>query len=131
MRKITRAFVLGFAASALAFTGCASTGSTAKDCDMAAGDCDMSEKDCDMASMDGKMSSEKCDMSAKGGEDCGGEAMAGGDAINDTCPISGNPVSADVQTVSFQGQEIGFCCGGCVGKFANLTDAEKAAKLAG
>ena len=122
MRKLTRAFVLGFAASALTLTGCASTGSS-KDCDMAAGDCDMAAGDCDM-------SAASCDMSAKGDAGCGdGGAMASSGAGKDTCPFSGKPVSDDVQTASFQGQEIGFCCAGCVGKFAKLTDAEKAAML--
>ena len=126
MRKLTRAFVLGFAASALAFTGCASTGSGAKDCgDMAAEDCD------DMASMGGKMSDEDCGMEGMGDSSCSSDGMASGGVINANCPISGNPVSADVRTLSFQGKEIGFCCAGCVGKFAKLTDAEKAAKIGG
>ncbi|MBK7406163.1 MAG: glutathione S-transferase [Phycisphaerales bacterium] len=53
-----------------------------------------------------------------------------GAASNTTCPISGEPVSADIKTVSFQGKTVGFCCNGCAAKFNALTDEQKAAKLA-
>ena len=119
MRKLTRAFVLGFAASALTLTGCASTGSTAADCDMSAGAC---TDDCDM-------SSGSCDMAGKDKASCSTEGMASVGAVNDICPFSGKPVNADIQTISFQGQEIGFCCAGCVSKFTNMTDTERAALL--
>lgn len=59
----------------------------------------------------------------------GAPAATMGAASNTTCPISGEPVSADIKTVSFNGKEIGFCCNGCVAKFAALSDADKAAKL--
>jgi hypothetical protein len=51
-------------------------------------------------------------------------------AMNTTCPISGGKVSANAGTVSYKGQAVGFCCDGCVGKFQNLSDADKAAKMA-
>ena len=38
-------------------------------------------------------------------------------ALNDTCPISGNPVAENASTVSYGGYEVGFCCNGCVGKW--------------
>jgi hypothetical protein len=51
-------------------------------------------------------------------------------AMNTTCPISGGKVNANAGTVSYKGQAVGFCCDGCVGKFQNLSDADKAAKMA-
>ncbi|MEM8977275.1 MAG: glutathione S-transferase [Pseudomonadota bacterium] len=38
------------------------------------------------------------------------------DCINDNCPWSGKPVSADSLTV-YQGQVVGFCNTGCRDKF--------------
>jgi len=52
-------------------------------------------------------------------------------AMNTKCPISGGPVSANAGTVSYKGQAVGFCCDGCVGKFDKMSDADKAAKMAG
>ena len=43
------------------------------------------------------------------------------DCVNDVCPWSGDPVSADSLTL-YQGQVVGFCNTGCRDKF------EKAAK---
>ncbi len=38
------------------------------------------------------------------------------DAINDTCPWSGKPVSADSLTL-YRGKVVGFCNPGCRDKF--------------
>lgn len=38
------------------------------------------------------------------------------DAVNDTCPWSGKPVSADSLT-SYRGVTVGFCNPGCRDKF--------------
>ena len=107
MRKITRAFLLGMAVSTFALTGCTST-DACQDCEdpAACTDCE------DPATC----------------EKCSGQAATMG-AANTVCPVSGEPVDAAIQTVSFQGKEIGFCCNGCVGKFNKMTDAEKAAAL--
>jgi len=43
------------------------------------------------------------------------------DCVNDVCPWSGDPVSADSLTL-YQGEVVGFCNTGCRDKF------EKAAK---
>lgn len=42
------------------------------------------------------------------------------DAINETCPWSGNPISADSLTL-YRGKVVGFCNPGCRDKFAAAT----------
>lgn len=42
------------------------------------------------------------------------------DCINDTCPWSGKPVSADSLT-RFEGKVVGFCNPGCRDKFEKAT----------
>lgn len=49
---------------------------------------------------------------------------------NKTCPISGKPVMAGV-TASYGDKTVGFCCGGCVGRWNAMTDADKTSKLSG
>jgi hypothetical protein len=44
------------------------------------------------------------------------------DAVNDTCPWSGKPVSADSLTL-YRGQVVGFCNPGCRDKFDAAADA--------
>ncbi len=47
------------------------------------------------------------------------------DAINDVCPWSGKPISADSLTL-YKGQVVGFCNPGCRNKFqkaASMFDA--------
>ena len=44
------------------------------------------------------------------------------DCINDTCPWSGKPVSADSLTM-YRGQVVGFCNPGCREKFEAATGA--------
>ncbi|MHC4415082.1 MAG: hypothetical protein ACYS0G_07350 [Planctomycetota bacterium] len=51
-------------------------------------------------------------------------------ALNDTCPMSGRPVDPDAPTVSYAGQTVGFCCGGCVGMWGKMATADKDAFLA-
>ena len=49
--------------------------------------------------------------------------------VNSECPFTHgrvNPATA----VSYKGQNVGFCCNGCAGSWATLSDAEKDAKLA-
>lgn len=46
--------------------------------------------------------------------------------INATCPMSGNPISADA-IASYKGKEIGFCCARCLGKFEAADEAGKEA----
>ena len=48
------------------------------------------------------------------------------DCVNDTCPWSGNTVSADALTV-YRGQVVGFCKTGCRDKFEKATAAFDAA----
>ena len=47
--------------------------------------------------------------------------------LNTTCPMSGEPVSADAKTVNYDGKTIGLCCDACVKPWNKKTDAEKAA----
>ncbi len=42
------------------------------------------------------------------------------DAINETCPWSGNPISADALT-TYKGHVVGFCNTGCRDKFEKAT----------
>ena len=44
------------------------------------------------------------------------------DAINDVCPWSGKPVSADSLT-RYRGEIVGFCNPGCRDKFDSAADA--------
>jgi hypothetical protein len=54
--------------------------------------------------------------------------------VNALCPIMGGKVDPDKTpaelTRQFQGQTVGFCCGGCPASWDRLTDEQKAAKLA-
>jgi hypothetical protein len=56
--------------------------------------------------------------------------MAGGprieDAVNDTCPWSGKPVSGDSLT-HYRGEVVGFCNPGCRDKFDDAVRAFDAA----
>ena len=69
--------------------------------------------------------------------DSGSKAQATHDAtktasvktVNTTCPIGHEAVDPSVATSSFKGQDVGFCCAGCKGKFDKLSDADKSAKL--
>lgn len=46
-------------------------------------------------------------------------------ASNESCPKTGRPVSAAIETVAFEGKQIGFCCGGCKSSFERMSDAER------
>ena len=48
------------------------------------------------------------------------------DCVNDVCPWSGDPVSADSLTL-YQGKVVGFCNPGCRDKFERATKAFDAA----
>ncbi len=51
--------------------------------------------------------------------------------LNTTCPMSGEPVDPNAQTVNYDGKTIGLCCGACVKPWNKKTDAEKAGYVAG
>ena len=71
---------------------------------------------------------------------CGEKKPAGGEAaktvacVNGTCPIMGTKIDPAKVPVSltrdFNGQKVGFCCGGCPPAWDKLTDDQKAAKFA-
>jgi len=46
-----------------------------------------------------------------------GDRLSLADAVNETCPWSGKPISADSLTV-YKGKIVGFCNPGCRDKFA-------------
>ncbi|MEL7483744.1 MAG: hypothetical protein AAFN41_05245 [Planctomycetota bacterium] len=46
-------------------------------------------------------------------------------ASNESCPKTGRPVSAAIETIAFEGEQIGFCCGGCKSSFERMSDAER------
>ena len=50
--------------------------------------------------------------------------------INDSCPMMADHPAKDTVTVSYEGSTIGFCCEGCVAGWNDLSDAEKAEKVA-
>lgn len=59
------------------------------------------------------------------------DTQGGGAApVNTKCPVSGEALPADAKTVSFNGQSVGFCCAGCVGKFEAMGADAKSAALA-
>lgn len=104
MKTLSRALILALGVSAFGLVGCQST---------------------------------QCATKGDGAACCGDGACEEGDAAtisqvsNTTCPVSGGAVKSSVSTVSFEGKEVGFCCGGCAEKFAKMTDAEKTAALGG
>ncbi|MFG0243370.1 MAG: hypothetical protein ACF8R9_11355 [Phycisphaerales bacterium JB054] len=107
MKTLSRALILALGVSAFGLAGCQTTGSS-----KVAGD--------GACCADGA-----CDGA------CEGDAAATISQVsNDTCPLSGGAVKSSAPTVSFQGQEVGFCCGGCAEKFEAMSDSDKMAALA-
>ncbi len=55
--------------------------------------------------------------------------------LNARCPMMGSPIKADsvpeTLTRAYEGGTVGFCCGKCPAEWDKLSDADKAAKLAG
>jgi YHS domain-containing protein len=49
--------------------------------------------------------------------------------MNSKCPVSGKSVDPEV-TSDYKGGKVAFCCEGCQGKFAKMSDADKASKVA-
>ena len=50
--------------------------------------------------------------------------------VNDMCPLMGQPVKASI-VAEFQGKNIGFCCNNCLKVWEDMSDDEKAEKVAG
>jgi hypothetical protein len=52
--------------------------------------------------------------------------------VNSRCPMTPNcgksPTAAN--SVEHRGERVGFCCGGCISEWNQLSDAERDAKLA-
>jgi hypothetical protein len=48
---------------------------------------------------------------------------------NTKCPYSHEPVNPSVST-AYKGQNVGFCCAGCKGKWDKASDADRDAMLA-
>lgn len=48
---------------------------------------------------------------------------------NTKCPVSGKATNPEM-TADWNGQKVAFCCAGCKGTWAKLSDADKQAKLA-
>ena len=46
-------------------------------------------------------------------------------AVNDKCPASGKPVSADAGTATWRGHTIGFCCPNCIAPWNAMSAKEK------
>jgi hypothetical protein len=58
-----------------------------------------------------------------------GAAKTSGSIVNARCPIMGGKAT-EALTRDYNGQKVGFCCGGCPSQWDKLTDAQKDAKLA-
>lgn len=64
---------------------------------------------------------------------CGMVGCASGDTaevaqaepMNTVCPIGGHAIPADAPTATHAGTTIAFCCEGCAGAFADMSDAER------
>ena len=46
-------------------------------------------------------------------------------ASHDMCPILEKPIDASVKKRLFAGEEYGFCCNGCLGRWDKMTNAER------
>ena len=72
-------------------------------------------------------------MGPKAGANGPTTAPADGKVVNARCPIMGGKLDRDnvpaSLTRTFNGQKVGFCCGGCPPKWDKLSDEQKAAKL--
>jgi len=56
-----------------------------------------------------------------------GDAGVSMGVINETCPMTGDPIDESVAAAEYNGQKIGFCCPGCPEQWAAMSDAEKQA----
>lgn len=67
------------------------------------------------------------------GKDGPTTAPAADKIVNARCPIMGSKIDPAKVPASlirtFNGQKVGFCCGGCPAKWDKLSDDEKTAKL--
>jgi hypothetical protein len=45
--------------------------------------------------------------------------------INDGCPFSGKPVEEGSTTADWDGESVGFCCGGCAKRWNGWSDEQK------
>jgi len=51
-------------------------------------------------------------------------------SVNKFCAVEhDDPVDPGITPAVFKGQKVGFCCGGCVKKWAKMTDAQREASL--
>jgi hypothetical protein len=71
----------------------------------------------------GAMSLAGCQSASKGG------SMG---LVNSRCPMMPNcgTKPSVANSVDYKGQKVGFCCGGCIGEWNQLSDSERDAKLA-
>ena len=76
-----------------------------------------------LALVAGAMSLAGCQSAGKGG------SMG---LANSRCPMMPNcgTKPSVANSVDYKGQKVGFCCGGCIGEWNQLSDSEKHAKLA-
>ncbi|MFO0832265.1 MAG: hypothetical protein U0637_10560 [Phycisphaerales bacterium] len=51
-------------------------------------------------------------------------------SVNEYCAVNLNDPVDPTLTAQWKGQTVGFCCKGCLPKWANMTDAEKDAAVA-
>jgi len=69
-----------------------------------------------------------CQNGEKNGDSATSQPAMG--MMNDSCPMMPSHAAKESVTVSYKGQTIGFCCEMCVGSWNDLSDAEKAEKVA-
>jgi hypothetical protein len=56
-----------------------------------------------------------------------GDDVTSPGAINDTCPVSNDPIDPAAPKVSYNGKTIAFCCPGCIAGWNKMSDEQKRA----
>ena len=49
--------------------------------------------------------------------------------LNETCPMMGEAINGEVEMTDWDGDQVGYCCKGCKGKFEALPEDEQVEKL--
>lgn len=80
-----------------------------------------------LAGLAGCQQAPKADAAGGGGTEA---KVAAGKPVNAKCAIMHESRVNPNITAEWKGQTVGFCCGGCKGKWARLSEAEKAEELA-
>lgn len=67
-----------------------------------------------------------CASSTDGASASGDQVvLASAGPVNTMCPIGGHDVNASIGTVVHKGQEVAFCCEGCLEGWEDMSDADR------